>query len=248
MIVASIWAEGLHGGPCQPAAAIPTLNQEWESERMSLLLGKSGRGRNHWEALWCRSKYSQGRTLSGETKLQKLMLPQHLGSNPNPLSSMRWQEQIIWSYRTCLILPVKSRGSPRSHIRSCWSSSRVTITKLAGLKWIKERHSCFLIHLPQLCVGLCVYVRLSANTQQLFWVVGSLLLPGATRILFCQNSKTPDRWGEQPSPSIFNLWILHLRGQTPPGFNVAERMNGAVCPIKLCAYLEFSRKNSLRRV
>lgn len=83
-------------------------------------------------------------------------------------------------WRTCLILPGKSRGSLRSHIRSCWSSSRVRITKLAGLKWIKERHSCFPIHLTQLCVGLCVYVRLSENTQQLFGVFGSLLLPGAT--------------------------------------------------------------------
>lgn len=185
MIIVLIWAEGLHDGSCQPAAAVPTLNQEWDSihvqEEQCRCCWWNGDVNGTTETL-----YDADPSVTREERSQK---KQNSKSSRNIWAPTRtlW---ILWDgrnklhgpigWRTCLILPAKSRGSPRSHIRSCWSSSRVRMTKLVGLKRIKERYSCFLIHSTQLCVGLCVYVRLSANTKQLFWVFGSLLLPGAT--------------------------------------------------------------------
>lgn len=127
----SWWKEGLHGGSCQPAAAIPALNQEWESIHV-----QEEQSRCCWwkedvdgtiEKLYdadpsaARAERSQKKQNSKSSCSRNIWAPTLtlwvLWDGRNKLHG-----PIGW--RTCLMLPVKSRGSPRSHIRGCWSSSR----------------------------------------------------------------------------------------------------------------------------
>lgn len=74
MIVASIWAEGLHGGPCQPAAAVPTLNVA--------VAGEKGTWTEPLRSIMMQTQVQPGRNALRRNKTPKVHAPATSGLQP----------------------------------------------------------------------------------------------------------------------------------------------------------------------
>lgn len=218
---------------------------------MSLLLGEEGTWMESTRSFQMQTNLQTVQTTL-KTKLQKLMLTQHLASNPNANQEGR-RERFLWvlrdgryklhghiGWRTCIFLPLQSRGSLRSHIRNCWSSPRVRITQIVGFKWMKERQ----LFSSTSDSAVCWVVR-SCDCQ---WTHSSSLwfAAGARSNTYIMLSKQQNHWQVRRRTGSLHLPLQSL-DSTFTGFNAADHMNNTLHPIRSPLVWEFPRTAAGRK-